>query len=173
MWCSFPRTSEEQRPFQASTVPVFFLYRIRLFTQKVLIVVVVVYSHFIFLDCLNWMLELYSWVFSCSALRQARFINSATCLCCFPLSLLHWDKKCWVFNASIHTLTNKHYVWVALTAYSMCVCSVLCVFSFRGRKAASLCFVYLATSQGCLTNAFWIVSLRTFVLCFIHRCDVL
>lgn len=115
--------------------------------------------------------------YHCSALRQARFINSTTCSAVFLLSPLHWDKKCPIFNASIHSLTNKHYVWVALFAYSMCVFSywfsVLCVFSFRGREAASLCFVYLAMSQGCLTNAFWIVSPRTFVLCFIHSCDVL
>lgn len=124
--------------------------------------------------------ELDAWVifmsFSCSALGQARFINSTTCLCCFPLSPQHRDKKCWVFNASIHSVTNKYYVWVAIAAYSKCVCSYwvsVCVFSFRGRKAASLGFVYLATSQACLTNAFWIASPRTFVLCFIHRCDVL
>lgn len=85
--------------------------------------------------------------FSCSALRQTQFINSATCLSRLPLSPLHCDKKCSPFNASIHSPTNKHYVWNSLSAYSIRVCSyavcVLCVFSFRARnKNLPVCVLF-------------------------------
>lgn len=105
---------------------------------------------------------------SCSALRQARFTYSATCLRCLPLSPLHCDKECSNFNASIHSLNKQalclgcpHCIQYVLSAI-VCVC----LYSFGVRKAAGFSFVY--TPQGCQSNALWIVSQQKLVLCFIH-----
>lgn len=66
------------------------------------------------------------WGLGSSALRQARLTNSATCLCCLLLSPVPCNKKCRLFNASIHWLTNRLYARLAQTASSMCALCYLC-----------------------------------------------
>lgn len=67
--------------------------------------------------------------------------------CCFSLCRrLHWDEKCSVFNASIHSPTNKHYVW-GCPRCILYVCLLLlplsvCVFSFRGEEKLPVCVLF-------------------------------